>query len=161
VTLEPTRADVSEAAADEFMPVEEPISGRTLDLLHARTAADALVYRDALTAHSTDAEAEEIRHATFAAQVVRLGDNSADKSAASSQSLARRLTENESEVASFVGQLNIRQEELSQQRETISRLEEELAQQRSWFKGIQGPVSWWMTDPLRAAKRRVLEAKPA
>ena len=159
VTLEPTRANVSKATTPEFMPVHEPILDRTLDLLHARTAADTLVYRQVLMAETTEVEAKRFSDATFAAQLVRLGDV-AGKSAASAESLNRRVKETESQVAGLAEQLSMREEELSAQRETMSRLEEELARDRMRLESIQRSVSWRMTSPLRAAKRRVLPREP-
>ncbi len=159
VTLEPTRANVSKATTPEFMPVHEPILDRTLDLLHARTAADALVYRRVLMSETTEVEANRISDATFAAQLVRLGDV-AGKSAASAESLTRRVKQTESQIAGLAEQLSMREEELNAQRQTMSRLEEELARQRMWLEGIQRSVSWRMTSPLRAAKRRVLAGEP-
>ena len=157
VTLEPTRMNESEAASSELIPVEEPISDRTLDLLQARSAADALVYQHVLAAQSTQADAKRISDATFAAQLVRFGDV-VGRSAATAVLLSHRLTDAESQIAGLTEQLSAREEELNARREVV-RLQEELARHRAWLESIRGSVSWRVTSPLRAAKRRVTRAK--
>jgi hypothetical protein len=160
--IEPARERVTASAgvAPDALPLLEPISDRTLDLLEARSAADALVYTHALMAHGSEAEARQICNSAFAAQLVRLGDI-AGISAASAQSLARRIAETESRLAALAEELHQRQAELNAQQETVSRLQDELERHRVWLRGIQGSMSWRLTSPLRAAKRRMLGVKPS
>jgi hypothetical protein len=157
VTLEPTRVNVSEATSSEFIPVQEPISERTLDLLDARSSADALVYQRVLAAQTAEADAKRISDATFAAQLVRFGDV-AGRSAGTARLLSHRLTDAESEIAGLAERLGGSEELLTARRKVV-RLEEELARHRAWLEGIRGSVSWRMTSPLRAAKRGVVRAK--
>jgi hypothetical protein len=147
-TLEPTRERVTGSAGvvADALPVQGPISRRTLDLLDARTAADTLVYSHVLRAECTEAETRQIRNSTFAGQLVRLGDV-AGSSAALAQSLAHALS--------------ARREEVIAQQDAIRRLEDELARHRAWLEDVQTSVSWRLTRPLRAAKRRVLRVKPS
>ena len=159
ITFVPSRVNVSEAASSGLIPVREPISDRTLELLRARSAADALVYQHVLAAQTTEAEAKRLSDATFAAQLVRFGDV-AGRSAATAALLSHRLTDAESHIASLERRVGGREEELKARGEVV-RLEEELARHRAWLGGIQGSVSWRMTTPLRAAKRLVVRAKRA
>jgi hypothetical protein len=156
-TLEPARERVTGSAGvvADALPLQNPISDRTLDLLEARSAADALVYTHALMAESTAAETRQICNSTFAAQLVRLGDI-AGSSAASAQSLARRTEDAESRLASLADELSTCQEELHARQEAIGRLRDELARHQMWLEGIQGSLSWRIIAPLRAAKRRVV-----
>lgn len=177
VTLEPGRSNVtaSMGAVPEALPIEGPIGDRTLELLDARTAADTIVYRHALMAHGTDAEAKRLSDSAFAAQLVRLGDlggSSAASVESVSSSLAEmgsrlaesearlvqtesRLAESESRLARLTAELSRRQAELKAQHEEVGRLQTELASHREWLEAIQGSASWRLTAPLRAVKRRV------
>lgn len=152
--LEPARDRVTASAGvvPDALPLEEPISDRTLELLEARSAADALVYTHALMAESSAAEARQLCNSTFAAQLVRLGDISGS-SAATAQSLACRIAAAESRLAGLA-------DELGAQQEALDSLQHDLERHRMWLHGMQGSVSWRLTSPLRAAKRRVLGAKP-
>jgi hypothetical protein len=145
--------------APDALPIRDPISDRTIHLVDARTAADALVYTHVLTAQSTEAQARQIRDTTFAAQLVRLGDIGGC-SAASAQSLASRLAYAEARLAGLAEELTGCQRELSAQQEVVGRLDAELARAHKSLVGIKGSVSWRMTAPLRAAKRRVRSVKP-
>jgi hypothetical protein len=143
VRLNPTRARVTASAGivADALPVQAPISERTLDLLDARTAADTLVYIHTLEAGRTDGRVEQIRNSAFAAQLVKLGDLGGS-SAASAQSLTCRIADAESQLVGLAHELNTCQEELRRH--------------RMWLAGIQGSLSWRITAPLRAAKRHVL-----
>lgn len=157
ITLVPTHLNVSESPSSELIPVEEAISGRTLELFHARSAADALVYQHVLAAQTAEAEAKRFSDATFAAQLVRFGDV-AGPSAATAVLLSQRLTDAESQIAGLAERLGRREEERNARGEVV-RLEEELARHRAWLGSVQGSVSWRITSPLRAAKRLVVRAK--
>ncbi|MBV9364046.1 MAG: hypothetical protein JOY89_07390 [Solirubrobacterales bacterium] len=167
VRLEPTRENMTASAGDAgaALPIQEPISCRTLDLFNARTAADALVYTHALMPERSEVEARRIRNSSFAAQLVRLGDI-AGSSAASARSLGRLIGETESRLAGLAEELSRRDEQLSScrealnaQKDVVGRLQDDLASYRNWLEGIQRSASWRLTSPLRAAKRRVLGAK--
>jgi len=146
-----------------------------LGLLNARTAADTLVYGHALKAECTESETSRICSSAFARQLVRLGDISGS-SAASAQSLARRIGEAEWRLADMADVLRRRNEELGwrdqelsrretelsryrdelkAQKETARRLRDDLASHRAWLEEIKGSVSWRITGPLRGAKRRL------
>lgn len=174
-TLKPARERVtgSTGVVADALPFQRPISDGTLELLEARTAADALIYIHALMAEGTEAQARRISDSTFAAQLVRLGDIGGS-SAASAQSLARRLQETESRLSEEVSRLQTelgnlqeelgrrqeelsrRQEELAATQETVAILQDDLARHRAWLEGIQGSMTWRLTRPLRAVKRRLL-----
>ena len=158
ITFVPSRVNVSEAASSGLIPVREPISDRTLELLRAGARRIRSVPA-CVAAQTTEAEAKRLSDATFAAQLVRFGDV-AGRSAATAALLSHRLTDAESHIASLERRVGGREEELKARGEVV-RLEEELARHRAWLGGIQGSVSWRMTTPLRAAKRLVVRAKPA
>jgi hypothetical protein len=157
-TLRPARERVTGSAGvvADALPLQNPISDRTLDLLEARTAADTLIYTHALMSESTEADAKQIRNSTFAAQLVRLGDIGGN-SAALVQALAHRVGEAESRVTDLQEKLRTGQEELNERQEALTKLEADLASHRMWLQGIKESVSWRVTAPLRAAKRRVRE----
>jgi hypothetical protein len=161
-TLDPARVRVtgSTGVAAEALPLRKPISDRTLGLLEARTAADARVYTHALMAAGTETEARQISNASFAAQLIWLGDTTGT-SAASAQSVSRAIVEAESRIAALAEELSEREQELITQREAVARLEAELGRRHTWLAGIQGSSNWRLTHPFRAGKRRLSGMKPS
>jgi hypothetical protein len=129
-------------------------------LLEARTAADARVYTHALMAAGTETEARQISNASFAAQLIWLGDTTGT-SAASAQSVSRAIVEAESRIAALAEELSEREQELITQREAVARLEDELGRRHTWLAGIQGSSNWRLTHPFRAGKRRLSGMKPS
>ena len=136
----------STAVVPGSLPVQKPITSRTLELLDAMSAVDSVLYTHALTAETSEAEAKRICDSTFAAELVRLGDIGGIP--ATAQSFSLQLAETEVRLAGLSHELGT--------------LEDDLARHRAWLEGIQESASWRMTAPARAAKRRLLgvEARP-
>jgi hypothetical protein len=131
----------SSGIAGGLLPFREPISELTFDLLDARAAVDALIYRHALAAAGCDERrAERIRDTAFAAQLVRLGDI-AGVSAARAAEHAGRLAELEAEITALQANLDA----VTRERERY------LAQ----VQAIVRSRSWRMTAPLRDLRHRI------
>lgn len=147
VTLEPVRTNVTESAVlnAEALPIQGAVSERTLQFLEARTAADAIIYRNVLRRDMTQVEMEHLCSATLAAQLVHLGDIGG-RAAASAQSLAIQLADAEARFAEL-------KQEFSTQHSAMATLQSELARHRLWLAGVHGSASWRLTSPLRALKR--------
>lgn len=162
VRLESGRANVTASSGmiPETLPFPGPISDRTIELLRARTAADAIAYRHVLATYTTEARATRIADSTFAAQLVRIGDIGGH-SAASLGSLTSRLADSEGRLSTLSEELSARHdakvaglmEQLAVQQEAVRKIQTELENQRVWLDGIQRSASWRLTAPLRAAKR--------
>jgi hypothetical protein len=128
------------------------VTSETLELIDRRVAADAIVYRHVLReAGCSDREIEQIGAAAFADELVRLGDL-----AAGSGTDARRL-------ARELDGLRRRHDEESRRNQiAVSELEQalqatrvELSRHAAWLEALQASASWRLTQPARAAKRRL------
>lgn len=142
VPLQPVRGNVTGSAGvvPDSLPVEDPITERTLQLLDACCAVDAQIYKHALMAEMTEAHAQQLSESAFARQLVLFGDVGGS-CATSAQSLAGRLAETESRLAGL--------------EQELSACQDELARHHEWLDSMRGSVSWRITAPLRAAKRRI------
>ncbi len=142
VTLSPIHVNAtaspreSAKAPDGAAPGSEfEITASTLELLEARTAADAVIYRHALAGAGCSAEqVERICAASFARELVRVGD-ALGKFSSGYRRHARTITE------------------LEQQ---LQRAQTESSNYRAWLEGVEGSASWRMTAPVRAAKQHLL-----
>jgi hypothetical protein len=167
-------------------PAASPeISTRTLSLLDARTAADAIVYREALRAAGRSARsAERLGAAAFASELVRFGDV-AGSFASESRGLAQTIGELRQQLSRMDDErqgaaeeqqrttdelqrtTDARQrtaEELRRARELLlstehllRQAEAELRNHRDWLEGIQTSASWRLTKPARTVKRRLVK----
>jgi hypothetical protein len=157
-----SRIEIADAPAAQCI-----VTPDTLDLLHARTVGDALVYRRVLaTSGYSAAYIERLQAAAFAAELVRIG-NFVGTSATEvrirgqrSEELARQLSTKDEVLQHAAQQALVKDEELrrasEQLREARQRLaetHEQLKWHRIWLAGIQGSASWRLTAPLRAGKR--------
>jgi hypothetical protein len=176
VALAPTHRNATASQSDT---ADAPAARRlmtpdTLDLLHARTAADTAVHRHVLLASGcTPDHADRLEATAFAAELVRIGDLTGP-SAAEARAQGARLAElnqelgcREQELRLREGELRLRDDELRLRDDELQREEallvasrDELAQtmeqlrlHRIWLDGIQGSASWRLTAPLRASKR--------
>jgi hypothetical protein len=152
VELTPLRHNVTgeRGCVGSAVPLEAPITDRTLDLIAQRTAADTIVYEHALEQAGLGRhEAQALRDTAFAQQLVRFGDlvcSPAAKAVGVAQAIEGHEHELDSprliraDVEELRGQLRVRDREL----EGLRQLNE--AMRRS--------ISWRLTVPLRAAKRR-------
>lgn len=137
VSLTPMRVNTT---APDGLTADAPdanlrITARTLDLLDARTAADAAVYRHALADKGySPGWTERSSAAAFAEELVRLGD----AAGASASELRERVRRKDAELAGK---------------------EAELGLQRGWLDSIQGSASWRLMAPARAAKHAVMKLR--
>jgi hypothetical protein len=146
IPLAPIRLNSTVSISAQTPGAEFDITTQTLDLLEARTAADAIVYRHALAiAGCTHEQAERIAAAAFASQLFRVGN----LIGASASDLIVRL----GEIAQLKVELDARDDE-------FRRLKEDLGRHRAWLDSIQGSVSWRTTAPARAAKRALTKRRP-
>jgi hypothetical protein len=139
----------------------------TLDVLDARTGADALVYRHVLSTGGYSARyVERLQATAFATELVRLG-NLVGTSATEarirgrrSEELAREVLVQDEELRRAREQLFVKDEELEradtvvqETRQQLAETNEQLRWHRLWLERIQGSASWRLTAPLRAGKR--------
>jgi hypothetical protein len=153
------------------------ITEHTLELLDARTAVDAIVYRHALASEGYSADrAERLSASAFADELVRLGD----VAGASASELRERvrckdaelhdrgellriareeLAGKEAELAGKEAELAGKEAELAGKEAELAGKEAELALHRGWLDAIQGSASWRVTTPARAAKRALMRLR--
>jgi hypothetical protein len=121
------------------------ITADALELLEARTAADAIVYRHVLGAAGCSGEdAERLQAAAFASELARFGD------------VAGTF------AAKFRAQVRHERDQLEDQRRLLSDAQRDLAETRDqlrsyeiWLDQMERSPSWRLTAPLRAAKHAV------
>jgi hypothetical protein len=138
------------------------ITERTLDLLDARTAVDAIAYRHALAGGGCPAgRAERLIATAFADQLVRLGN----VAGANPSDLRERARRKDTEIHDHAEQLRLTNEELQRTaarldhtRQQLAHAQDQLRWHRIWLDGIQGSASWRLTAPARTAKRMVTRA---
>lgn len=139
---------VSESISSTAPPLELEITPRTLDLISARTAADLIVYKHALSeAGESETSKEHVASAAFASQLVRLGNVAGP---ASSESRARAR-----EIEELSQQLDLETQRNAQTLAELQHAREQLARSSAALEGIKTSVSWRITAPVRAAKRAV------
>ena len=161
VPLAATRLNATTAngQAADAPAAELEITERTLDLLDARTAVDAIVYRHALAREGCSAErAERLIAAAFAAELLRLGDVAGTRPS----ELRERVRRQDAELHVHAEQLRVTEEDLQRTaarladtRQQLSQTEDQLRWHRVWLDGIKGSASWRLTAPVRAAKRKL------
>lgn len=139
------------------------ITERTLDLLDARTAVDAIVYRHAVAREGCPAgRAQRLIAAAFADELVRLGN----VAGAHPRELRERVRRKDAKLHESAEQLRRVEEELQrtaagldETRRQLAHAEDQLRWHRIWLDGIQRSVSWRLTAPARAAKRMLTRAR--
>lgn len=160
VTLCPTHVNTTASQRDSEEVWDADVAGSgleitasTLELLEARTAADAIVYRHALVGAGCSAARVEQRCAvSFAQELARVGDV-LGTFASGYRSSARTIAELEQ-------QLQRARVEASTARADASSARTEASNYRAWLEGIKGSTSWRATAPARAAKARLLRIRP-
>jgi hypothetical protein len=155
VSLPPARLNTTESLSEtaDAPAAHDLVTLETLDVLGARTAADAVVYRHMLmTAGCSLGYVDRLQATAFAAELVRIG-NSIGPSATESRIRGGRLDE-------LTRQLLAKDEELQRATALMKDIGEELAEtkeqlrwHRSWLQAVQGSTSWRLTAPIRAGKR--------
>lgn len=151
VSLTPTRVNTTAAhgLTADVPDANLRITAHTLDLIDARTASDAIVYRHALAGEGYSSEwTERSSAAAFAEQLVRLGD----VAGATASQLRGRVRRKDVE-------LKDRDDALRSAREGLAGKEAELGLHRSWLDAIQGSTSWRVTAPVRGAKRALMKLR--
>jgi hypothetical protein len=153
--LTPTRVNKTESHRDigDAPAAESVVTLQTLDALGARTAADAIVYRHALsTSGFPDGYVDGVQATAFAAELFRIGNllgtsaTEARKRGESSQELARQLVAKDEELRRAAALVQ-------ETRQQLAETNEELRLHRLWLEAVQGSASWRLTEPLRAGKR--------
>ncbi len=164
VPLTPIRlhSTTADGLAAEAPDARLEITERTLDLLDARTAVDAIVYRHALAAEGCPVgRAERLIAAAFANELVRLGNVAGPHPS----DLRERLRRRDAELHDHAKQLRLREEELhrtaagpDETRGRVAHTEAQLRRLRIWLDVILGSMSRRLTAAARAAKRILTRA---
>jgi hypothetical protein len=155
VSLSPIRENATGSLYDVpgAPPIRQPITLDTLDLLDARTAADAIVYQRVLRDHGRPAEdADRLRATAFAAELARVG-NLIGTSAAEARTRGLRIDELTQRLRTTAEELQGMTARLREKELELAQAAEELRCHRQWLEAIQGSTSWRVTAPLRATKR--------
>jgi hypothetical protein len=168
VSLTPVHLNTTAAKRENSnaLSVNAEISTRTLDLIEARTAVDAIIYRHALAAAGcSGSAAEDLCAAAFANELVRFGDvagSSASESReliATIRELRQRLAQRDDELDLSIEELERRDELLRGTEARLRSVEEELRNHREWLDDIQASSSWRLTAPVRRAKHGLLRLR--
>jgi hypothetical protein len=151
--LEPVRTNVTgeggSGGSREALATTVEVTDRTLQLLHERTASDAIVYAHVLrSAGLSTNEARTLSDTAFAQQLVKLGD----LMGTSALETARTAADHEET-------LRARDSEIEGLREVVRAKDDELAIHRRWEADVQKSLSWRSTAWLRAARQILREQR--
>jgi hypothetical protein len=163
VPLEPISVNKTESHREtaDAPPAGGTVTLETLDALDARTAADAIVYRNVLSTNGYSAGyIERLQASAFASELIQLGNvvgtsaTEARVRGRRSEDLARQLLTKDEELAQASALVH-------ETREQLAETNEQLGWHRLWLEAIQGSASWRLTAPLRAGKRTLRRLSPS
>lgn len=163
VPLAPNRANerTSWVEFSDARPVDCVITAHTLRLLEARTAADAVVFKQAVLAGGCSRDqADHLRATAFASELVRLG-NVIGTSSVEARERGQRIDDLTLQLDLRQNELGSANAQLSETGKQLHQAAEELGRHRAWLADIQGSASWRITEPLRAAKRTISVVRPS
>jgi hypothetical protein len=134
------------------------VTAQTLELISARTAADSMVYRHFLSESGLSSlAAEHVTDAAFASELLRLG-NVAGSASSQSRVHARKVAELSEQLATetrhHAETLTQLQRVLHDTQVQLQYTQEELSRNHSRLEGMRTSLSWRITAPARAAKRK-------